>query len=524
MKFTFAFFAFCLLAPLLQAQQVTLSKVFSPHMVLQRDIPAPVWGMAAPGAEVVVEFAGQKKPVQAGADGKWSVKLDPLPASAEPRVLKIGTIEIEDVLVGDVWIGSGQSNMDMQVNSYTKGDPVLDAAAQQSYPLLRLMRKDANARWELSTPETNPKMSALLFGFGSALQKEIGVPVGLMVGAVGGTPSGFWLSEEMYRDSAACAEAVKKFAPTYNHPALMKQYEADKAKYDADFAAWKPLADAAKKEGKPQPPGPRAPKIPGKPGETNGGKIGQLFESFIRPYVGYGIKGVLWDQGESRTNVVGVDQVTLMGALIGGWRKAWGQGDFPWLYVEKPSGGGCAFDYSQPMNRLAEKFAALPKTIPNPPDREYSHAAFERIMQYPNTHMVISSDLGSGIHPPNKSGYGARAVQVALAVAYGKGTEYLGPQLAAHQISDGKITLSFRHVGKGLAFRNGDKLQGFAIAGSDKNFVWADAVIEGDKVVVSSASVSQPAAVRYAWSNSFQWANLFNLDGFPAQPFRTDDW
>jgi sialate O-acetylesterase len=233
---------------------------------------------------------------------------------------------------------------------------------------------------------------------------------------------------------------------------------------------------------------------------------------------------VLWDQGESRTNIVGVDQVTLMGALIGGWRKAWGQGDFPFLYVQKPSGGGCAFDYSQPMNRLAEKFAPLPKAIPNAPDREYSHVAFEQIMRYPNTHMVISSDLGNGIHPPNKSGYGARAVQVALAVAYDKGTEYLGPQLAGHQISGGKVTLSFKHLGKGLAFKNGDKLQGFSIAGADKKFVWADAVIEGDQVVVSSASVPQPAAVRYAWSSAFQWANLFNLDGLPAQPFRTDEW
>jgi sialate O-acetylesterase len=523
MKSTPLFLALLLSSSLLHAE-VKLSKVFTPHMVLQRDINAPIWGTAAAGEEVVVEFAGQKKTAKAGADGKWSVKLDPMPASAESRTLTVGGIKIDDVLVGDVWIGSGQSNMDMVVQSYVANDPVLDAASKQSYPLLRLMRKDAGATWETSTPETNVRMSALLFSFGFALQKEIGVPVGLMVGAVGGTPSGFWLSEEMYRDSAACAEAVKQFAPTYDHAAMMKKYEDEKAKFDTELVAWKEASAKAKTEGKPAPRGPRAPKIPGKPGETNGGKVGQLFEQFIRPYVGYGIKGVLWDQGESRTNIVGVDQVTLMGALIGGWRKAWGQGDFPFLYVQKPSGGGCAFDYSQPMNRLAEKFAPLPKAIPNAPDREYSHVAFEQIMRYPNTHMVISSDLGNGIHPPNKSGYGTRAVQVALAVAYDKGTEYLGPQLAGHQINGGKVTLSFKHLGKGLAFKNGDKLQGFSIAGADKKFIWADAVIEGDQVVVSSASVPQPAAVRYAWSNAFQWANLFNLDGLPAQPFRTDEW
>lgn len=504
--------------------EVRLSKVFTPHMVLQRDMKVPVWGTAAPDESVAVKFAGQSLTTKADEKGAWRVQLEPLKSNAEPLSMTVNDKVIDDVLVGDVWIGSGQSNMDMPVASYVTNDPVLKEAADKSYPHLRLMRKDANAVWETSTPETNQKMSALLFSFGFALQKDAGVPVGLMVGAVGGTPSGFWLSEEMYRSDAACAEAVKKFALTYDHAALLAKYQADKAKYDQEFAAWKTAAEAAKTEGKPAPRGPRAPQMPGKPGETNGGKVGQLFEAFIRPYVGYAMKGVLWDQGESRTNIVGVDQVTLMGALIGGWRKAWGQGDFPWLYVEKPSGGGCAFEYAAPIHRGAEKFQPLPKTIPNNPDREYSHVAFEQIMKYPDTHMVISSDLGAGIHPPNKSAYGARAVQVALAVAYAKGNEYLGPQLADHTISGGKVTLGLKRTGKGLAFANADKLQGFSIAGADKKFVWADAEIRGDKVIVSSKEVPQPAAVRYAWGNAFQWANLFNKDGLPAQPFRTDAW
>ena len=523
MKLPLALCSLLVLTSALQAE-VKLSKVFTPHMVLQRGMAVPVWGTASPGEQVTVTFAGQSKTAKADDKGAWSVKLDSMQTNAEPQTLTIGTQKIDDVLVGDVWIGSGQSNMDMVVASYSVNDPVLAEAAKQTYPLLRLLRKDAGAVWEQATPETNPKFSALLFSFGFPLQKELGVPVGLMVGAVGGTPSGFWLSEEMYRSDAACAEAVKQFAPTYKYDELVAKYAADKAKYDVELAKWKQIDNAAKKAGQMLHPAPRPPQTVGKLGETNFGKVGQLFEQFIRPYVGYAIKGVLWDQGESRTNIVGVDQVTLMGALIGGWRKAWGQGDFPWLYVEKPSGGGCAFDYSQPMNRLAEKFAPLPKTIPNHPDAQYSHVAFERIMKYPNTHMVISSDLGNGIHPPNKSGYGARAVQVALAVAYDKGTEYLGPQLASHSIADGKVTLKFKHSGKGLTFKNGDHLQGFSIAGADKKFVWADAVIEGDTIVVTSKEVPQPAAVRYAWSNAFQWANLFNEDGFPAQPFRTDAW
>jgi len=192
--------------------------------------------------------------------------------------------------------------------------------------------------------------------------------------------------------------------------------------------------------------------------------------------------------------------------------------------VEKPSGGGCAFDYSQPMNVQAEKFAPLPGKFPGIPTPDYSHEAFVRIMKHPNTHMVTSSDLGQGVHPLIKSGYGARAVQVALATAYGKKNEYLGPLYASHAIAGGKVTLRFTHTGKGLAFKNGDALQGFMIAGEDKKFVWAEAEIQGDTVVVSSAVVPHPAAVRYAWSKTFPWANLFNQDGLPAQPFRTDSW
>ena len=502
---------------------VELPKVFTPHMVLQRGMAVPVYGTAAPGEEVAVKFRDQSKSATAGQDGKWRVTLDALEAGG-PDVLTIGDRKIEDVLVGEVWIGSGQSNMDMPVAAYAGGDPVLAAAAKENYPKIRLLKKGAKDVWQEATPTNIPGFSALLFSFGFPLQKKLDVPVGLMVGAVSGTPSGFWLSEEMYRGDAACAEAVKKFATGPAGAALVAQYNKAKATFDQEHAAWQALAEAAKKEGKTPPPEPRAPKPPGKPGEAESGKIGQLFEAHIRPYVGYAIKGVLWDQGESRTKIIGVDQVTLMGALIGGWRKAWGQGDFPFLYVQKPSGGGCAFDCAQPMNRLAEEFAQLPKTIPGGPGPDYSHAVFAQLMKYPNTHMVTSSDLGPGIHPPNKSGYGARAVQVALATAYGRNNEYLGPLYASHTIDGGRITLKFTHTGKGLTFKNGDALQGFIIAGEDKKFVWADAKIEGDTVVVSSAAVPHPAAARYAWSNSFPWANLFNQDGLPAQPFRTDFW
>ncbi len=513
---------FAVLASSLQAE-IKLSKVFTPHMVLQREMAVPVYGMASPGEKVTVKFRTQTKTVEADKDGKWLVKLEALKPGG-PDELIIGDKKIEDVLVGDVWIGSGQSNMDMITVSYVGNDPVLAEAVKGTYPQLRFMRKEASAVWEQATPESNLKFSALLFSFGVPLQKELGIPVGLMVGAVGGTPSGYWLSEEMYREDAACAEAVKKFVPTYKYDELVAKYAVDKAKYDEELAAWKPLAEAAKKEGKPVPQGPRAPQTVGKAGEAGGGKIGQLFEAFIRPYVGYGIKGVLWDQGESRTNIVGVPQYEVMGALIKGWRKAWGQGDFPFLYVQKPSGGGCAWDYSAPMMSKGDKFVPLPKTIPVGPASDYSHPYFATFMQYPKTYMVTSSDLGSGTHPVNKSGYGERAANVAKAVAYGGKAEFCGPIYASHSIEGDKVSLKFTHVGKGLTFKNGDQLQGFLIAGADKKFVWADAVIEGENVIVSSKEVSKPEAVRYAWSQQFAWANLFNQDGLPATPFRTDAW
>ncbi len=354
---------------------VELSKVFTPHMVLQRGMTVPVYGTAAPGEKVSVKFRGQSKSAAADQEGKWLVKLDAMEAGGQD-VLTIGDRQIEDVLVGEVWIGSGQSNMDMPVSAYAGGDPVLAEAAKATYPKIRLMKKGANDPWQEATPENIAGFSALLFSFGFPLQKELDVPVGLMVGAVGGTPSGFWLSEEMYRSDAACAAAVKKFVSGPDYEALVAKY-----------------------------------------------------------------------------------------------------------------------------NEAKEKV---------------------RIMKHPNTHMVTSSDLGPGVHPVNKSGYGARAGEVALATAYARDNEWLGPLYASHSVAGGGITLRFTHTGKGLTFKNGGALQGFMIAGEDGKFVWADARIEGDTVVVSSATVPKPAAVRYAWSDKFPWANLFNLDGLPAQPFRTD--
>lgn len=491
---------------------VTLPPVISDHMVLQRDIAAPIWGQAAPGEEVTVAIAGQKKTATADAKGQWKVTLDPLKL-AEGLTLTVqgkNTLTVQDVLVGEVWLGSGQSNMDMHVNSYTNGDPVLARAAAATYPKLRLLHKGRKG-WELATPDNNGRFSALLFAFGFRLQQELNVPVGVMVGAVGGTPSGYWLTEEMLRGDAACQEQAKEFAKTYD-------FEAAQKKYQEQLAAWKVAEEKAKRE---KVKAPRPPTPPARAGES-AGRIGGLYQAHVQPYVPYAIRGVLWDQGESGTAVTGVDQFNLMGALIQGWRKAWGL-EFPFLYVQKSSGGGTAWDLDDPVTKNASRFSALPKQVPGQGDGLYRELHI-KIQRHPKTAMVISTDLGSGIHPVNKAGYGARAVRVARGFVYGQPVEFSGPLYASHAVDGNKVRVAFTHVGQGLAARHSEKVQGFMVAGADKKFFWADAVIEGNAVLVSSPGVAKPVAVRYAWSGNAPWANLFNKDGLPAQTFRTDDW
>ena len=506
--------AFSLCVPALRAD-VKLPPVFSSHMVLQREVTAPVWGSAAPDEEVTVSIAGQTKTTKADAKGLWRVKLDPLRVGPALTLTVKGknTLTLTDVLVGEVWLGSGQSNMDGRAGGYAKGDEGLTKIlAGGPYPKIRHINGRSGV-WQEATPQTMAGFGAILLPFGLKLQQELDVPVGLMLGAVGGTPSGYWLTDEMFNADAPCKELFAKLTAVY-------QPEVAQKKYEADLLAWAKAVEAAKAEKK---NAPAKPKPSAKPGETTGGKIGNLYEANIRGFVGYAIRGVLWDQGESGTAISGVDQYTLMGALIRGWRKDWAQGEFPFLYVQKPSGGGPAWDPADPVTKQANQYAAAPPNVPAAGDGSYRELHI-RILRYPQTAMVTASDLGSGVHPTNKSGYGERAARVALGVAYGKKVEFYGPLYESHQIDGAKIRIRFTHVGQGLAFKHGEKLQGFAVAGEDKKFHWATATIDGDTVVVTSDLVTKPVAVRYAWASVHPWANLFNKDGLPAQTFRTDDW
>ncbi|MCA9179011.1 MAG: hypothetical protein KDB14_31320 [Planctomycetales bacterium] len=503
---------------------VEVAPIFSDHMVLQREAPVSIWGQAAAGATVTIEFAGQTTTGKADANGTWKISLQPLPASVESRELSVRAendpeqVTFKDVLVGDVWVGSGQSNMAGTVSSYAARDETLDALLQKSYPSIRLARGLAGRangpRWQVATPEAARAFSALLFPFGERLHRELNVPIGLIVGAVGGTPSGSWIPPQTFTDSQLCRESIAEFAKTYDHDAAEKRYREA-------LKAWEAAVAAAKAAG--EKPRGRQPAPPAKPGEmTRGGAIGGLYERHIGPAVGYRIRGVLWDQGEAGSGMLGVDQLTMMSELIRGWREQWGQGEFPFLFVQKPSGGGCAYAGDDAITRNASKFSPLPINPSFIGAPSLSRYLYVRLMQtQPHAWMVPCSDLGGTIHPLNKWGYGNRAAEVALSRVYRQKLQAYGPTYRGHKIDGDKVIVEFNEIGSGLVAAHSDKLQGFAIAGADGVWHWADATIQGDTVVLHSDKVAKPKHACYAFAQQIPWANLFNKEGKHALCFTT---
>ena len=495
------------------------ASLFSDHMVIQRDADVPVWGTAEPADEVTVRFSGQSVTTNAGKDGTWKLSLKPLKASATPAELTIAgggkTVTIKNVLVGDVWIGSGQSNMAGRAASYAKRDETLDALVKHgSFPTIRMMDGGPRPTWIETTSTTIPRASALLFPFGERLQRELDVPIGLILGAVGGTPSGYWIPNETFITSDKCKSSIAEFSKTFDPTRNRKQYEAK-------LAAWETAVAKAKAEGK-KPRGRKPTPAVGPGGSLRGGKIGGLFDRYIRSAVGYRIKGVLWDQGEARSGVQGVDQYVMMSELIRGWRQLWDQGDFPFLFVQKPSGGGNAFTNEDPITRNGEPFTALPQAANLAAMSGEQRFLYVRLMRdTPNAFMVPASDLGATIHPTNKWGYGNRAAEVALSEVYKTGIQAYGPMYRSHKINGNKVIVSFDQIGNGLTVTHSDTLQGFAVAGKDGAWQWADAKIDGETVIVWSDKVSSPTHVRYAFAANRRWANLFNKDGLPATVFST---
>jgi sialate O-acetylesterase len=489
-----------LIAPLAHAD-VRLPAIISDHMVLQQDVPANVWGWADPGEKVSVTFAGQSAAAAAGADGAWSVKVGPLEAGTIGDLTITGknSETIHNVVVGEVWVCSGQSNMEWIVANSLNPEEEAKAA---NYPLLRMFtvtkkpalepQQDCQGKWEVCTPATVPRFSAVGYFFARHLHQTIKQPIGMIHTSWGGTPAEFWTPKPILERDPAFEGIFK------NWDAQVKNYPQAKAAYEEALTKWKEAEKAAKDAGQKPPQAPRAPR-----GGDAFGSPGCLYNGMVEPIADYTIRGAIWYQGEANAGAADLYK-RLFPTMIKSWRAMWSS-EFPFLYVQ-----------------LANFMARHPE----PTDTGWARLREAQLetLELPRTGMAVSIDIGEAdnIHPKNKQEVGRRLALIAESTVYYVDQEFSGPISTGGQAEDGKFRLSFRNA-DGMKPSEGDKLKGFAIAGEDKKFVWADAAIEGDHVIVSSPQVAAPVAVRYGWADNPE-VNLINSTGLPASPFRTDEW
>jgi sialate O-acetylesterase len=523
--------------------EVKLASPFTDHMVLQREMKIPVWGTAAPGEKVAVNFAGDTESTTAGTDGKWRIDLAPLTASDQSRDFTVTgsataqPIKLSDVLVGEVWLASGQSNMDFSISKKVKffagvanEDQEIAAA---NYPNIRILTGTATksytpqeniaGQWEVCTPQTAPAFSAVAYFFARDLQKEIKVPVGIITMAFGASTAEAWIRRDALAADPQLSPMLTRFDAAVQkwksmpHPTAVPTRSEDVA---APFASPSPIAtpppiatptpiatvtttpsaSPIASAPMPRPPRGRRPRAPGDPVQDQHNPT-VLFNGMINPIIPYAIRGAIWYQGES---IVGGEAgralyPRVQDTLINDWRKLWAEGDFPFYIVQ---------------------LAALQNNSNGPTVRE----AQATVLHLKNTGMVVTTDIGDpkNVHPKDKQDVGDRLSRIALANIYGRQIEYSGPLYQSSQVENGAIRIHFTHIGGGLVAKGGPPLKWFVIAGADNKFVPADAKIDGDTVLVSSPTVPAPVAVRYAWDPYPADANLFNAAGLPAAPFRTD--
>lgn len=492
---------------------VRLPAIISDHMVVQADVPVPLWGWADGGESVTVSLAGQTATAAPGADGKWQVTLNPLKVTAEPQTLTVqgkNTLTVQDVLIGEVWLGSGQSNMAMSVSS-SLDYPKEQAAA--TFPTLRMFtverasltepQTDCKGQWVVCTPDTVGRFSATAYFFGRELHQKLKHPVGLINSSWGGTAVEAWASEEA---QSKLPEYATIMAPWQE--ATAKPYDEAKAQadYQVSLAKWKEASAKAKAEKK---TAPRAPKAPVNP-RLEPNHPANLFNGMIAPLIPYAFRGAIWYQGESNASKPFAHLYGLqLKNLIEDWRTRWGH-EFPFAWVQLP-------DFKAPQQAPVELYQSWP----------IIREQMLRTLSLPKTGMAVTLGLGEerDIHPKNKQGVGKRLSLWALGEVYGqKVAATSGPLLKSHLIKGNTVTLAFDHLGEGLLSKDGgDELKGFAIAGADQRFVNARARLVGDRVVVASPDIKEPVAVRYAWADNPVWS-LENSAGLPASPFRTDDW
>lgn len=499
---------------------VTLHNLFTDHMVLQRGIAVPVWGWADDGEKVTVEFRGKKVSTVAKG-GKWMVKLGKLKAGG-PDELKVtgkNSITLTDVLVGEVWIASGQSNMEWPLKASYQPQTDIAFATNFSIRLFTVPKLKAtaptnnvNGSWKQSSPAAASNFSAVAYYFGRKLQKDLNVPVGLIHTSWGGSPAEVWMRDEVLSGN-----------PEYKRDIVDASVEQLR-KYNEQLKQWTTERDQAKADGKEFT----------KRRPSGGWVPSELYNGMIAPLLPYAIKGAIWYQGESNAGRAHQYR-SLIVDMIRNWRMDWGQGDFTFLQVQ-----------------LAP-FKAI-KDEPAESDwAELREAQVYATKVLPKVGAVSITDVGDpkDIHPIWKQPVGERLALAARGIAYGEKLTWTGPMYRSMKIKGDKIIVRFDHTGRGIGgvshdgkvpgpknphpLTNGiDKnwmpspLAGFTIAGEDRKFVWAKAVVEGDTVVVSSPQVAKPLAVRYGWADcpvvNLFCSPAFQEPGLPATPFRTDDW
>jgi sialate O-acetylesterase len=499
----YAILSFACFASLSPARaDVKPSALFSDHMVLQSGMPVPIWGTADPGEKVTIKFIKQRKSAIAGPDGKWMIRLAKLKPGGPFQMTISGknSVTVKDILVGEVWLASGQSNMAFTVskqhNSYAGLLNEDQEIAAASYPQIRMFtgktdkayepQQDIAGQWLVCSPATVGDFSAVAYLFARDLQKALNEPVGMLTEAYGASTAESWIRRETIAADPLLRPTLDKFD-------ALESFYRQNPSATTDQAPPAPQTLNARPGGKPAPL--RDP-------VQDQHEPTVLFNGMINPVIPYAIRGAIWYQGESI--VGGKAGVTLyphvMQTLVTDWRALWGEGNFPFYVVQ---------------------LAALKNVSNNPMVREAQSA----ILSLPNTAMAVTIDIGDpdNVHPKNKEPLGDRLTRIALANTYGRKIEYSGPVYESMKIEGGAIRLKFSHVDGALVAKDGP-LKWFQIAGADQNFVDADAIIDGDTVVVRSPQVSVPVAVRYAWDNYPEGCNLYNAAGLPAAPFRTDQW
>ncbi len=494
------FFLFC---QILHAQ-LTLPSIFGDHMVLQQKQVNPIWGWTAPGASVKVSIHGQSHITEADATGYWKIDLRPIPAGGPYRMRIEGDktkFFFDDILVGEVWICSGQSNMQWPVNLTNSGELAKLTANAPKIRLISVPRvgtqeaqKDFSGEWALCTPESVPDFSAVGYFFGRRLHHALDVPIGLIDNAWGGSAADAWIRRDVLEKDGRFDD-------------LMAWWEDQEKSYDYDAI----LTDWEKrvKEWEAKDVDVRESRRPRRPANlmTGNQRPGNIYNGVLHPTIGYGIRGAIWYQGESNASRA-YQYRDLFPLMIQHWRDEWGQGDFPFYYVQ------LADFMEESKDPQESNWAEL---------REAQTMAMDRL---PNVGEAVIIDVGEGrdIHPRNKQTVADRLARWALARDYHKDIQYRSPTYESLQIEGDKIILTFDHVGQGLYAFDTREPQGFAIAGQDKKFVWANAkIINESQVEVWSDQILHPVAVRYAWAHN-PVCNMYCREGLPMTPFRTDDW